>query len=93
MQKNLHAHCPCAKCAKAIESTITDRHPQRGAGLIEYALLVALVSVISIGAMRGVGEAVEESFQNTSREMAGSGFSPTICQGGAPGWPGCLDGH
>ena len=90
MQKNLHVHCTCAKCAKSIESTITDRHPQRGAGLIEYALLVALVSVISIGAMRGVGVAIGDRLINATQELAGSGFAP-VCGPGSPDFPGCLE--
>jgi Flp pilus assembly pilin Flp len=89
MQKNLHVHCTCAKCAKSIESTITDRHPQRGAGLIEYALLVALVSVISIGAMRGVGVAVEDRFRKAKDELAGGAYVPE-CSPGTPDWPSCL---
>lgn len=91
MQKNPHAHCPCAKCAKSIESTITDRHPQRGAGLIEYALLVALVSVISIGAMRGVGEAIYTSLNQARQELAGGAFIPQVCEPGQPGWPICAE--
>ena len=90
MQKNLHVHCTCAKCAKSIESTITDRHPQRGAGLMEYALLVALVSVISIGAMRGLGEVVYDNFRNAKEELAGGAYGPVGgCPENSPNWPDC----
>ncbi len=91
MQKNLHVHCTCAKCAKSIESTITDKHPQRGAGLIEYALLVALVSVISIGAMRGLGDAVTNQFNLAEDELAGGGYIPPVCEPGQLGWPICAE--
>ena len=42
---------------------------QKGASLVEYALLIALVAVVAISAMRGLGNQVNTSFSQTSSSM------------------------
>jgi Flp pilus assembly pilin Flp len=61
----------------AVVCAESQRHPQRGAALLEYALVVALVGVVGISGVRGLGEALDSKFTriNASLEPA----SATIC--------------
>jgi Flp pilus assembly pilin Flp len=36
---------------------------ERGASLVEYALLLALIVVVCVGAMKAIGSAAEERFK------------------------------
>ena len=38
------------------------RHGERGASLVEYALLVALIAVLAVGSIMAAGGAVNASF-------------------------------
>ncbi len=40
----------------------TDNKRQRGASMVEYALLVALIAIIAIAAVQILGERVSENF-------------------------------
>ena len=40
----------------------TSQHRQRGASLVEYALLVALIAVIAIAGVRVLGQNVSKQF-------------------------------
>jgi Flp pilus assembly pilin Flp len=64
---------------------------QRGAGLIEYALLVALVSVVAISGVRGVGLAISNRFINAKDGLAGGAYMPPpdSCTPDAANWPDC----
>lgn len=42
----------------------TSQHRQRGASLVEYALLVALIAVVAIVGVRALGENVSTQFSN-----------------------------
>jgi pilus assembly protein Flp/PilA len=42
---------------------------ERGASMVEYALLVALIAVISIVAIRTVGQQVSGNFSNIQKEL------------------------
>ena len=64
---------------------------QRGAGLIEYALLVALVSVVALSGVRGVGLELEERLNAAKEALAGGGHAPVLCEPGSPVWPRCLE--
>ncbi len=50
---------------------------QLGASMVEYALLVALVALIAIPAVKGLGDSVDQSFEKATREVAGLGSIPT----------------
>ncbi len=52
---------------------IADNKEQKGASLVEYALLIALIAVIAIVAMRGLGNRVSSSFSEISSTLV----SPT----------------
>lgn len=41
----------------------------RGATAIEYALIAALISVAAIGAMQGIGNALNTTFNNVSNAL------------------------
>lgn len=42
---------------------------QKGAALIEYALIVALISVACIGALQGVGNKLNTTFNTVSNAL------------------------
>jgi pilus assembly protein Flp/PilA len=45
----------------------------RGASLVEYALLVALIAVVCIGAITFLGQNASTSFSKTGSAIAGAG--------------------
>ena len=65
-------------------------HAQRGASMVEYALLVALVALIAIPSVKMLGTGVSDSFYKAEYELAGAGTFPAPCQFGSPNYPGCL---
>lgn len=46
-------------------------HNQRGQGLIEYLILVALMGVATIGMIRVVNEALNKRFANVAKSIQG----------------------
>lgn len=48
-----------------------EKKEEKGASMVEYALLVALIAVIAIAGVRILGGAVSESFSETSSALAG----------------------
>lgn len=52
---------------KVLENSKSD---ERGASLVEYALLVALIAVIAIIAIRGLGRQVSSSFSGIQSGMS-----------------------
>ena len=54
---------------KDLELQISKKIDERGAALVEYALLVALIAVMAIGAVRYFGEKVRDSFLDTAQVM------------------------
>ena len=57
---------------------------QRGASLVEYTLLVALVAVITIGGVRRLGENISENIERSRIQISGASSLPCL-----PGFPGC----
>ena len=51
-------------------SQVADKKKQKGASLVEYALLIALIAVIAIVAMRGLGQRVSASFSEISSQLS-----------------------
>ncbi len=49
---------------------VADKKKQKGASLVEYALLIALIAVIAIVAMRGLGTRVSASFSEISSQLS-----------------------
>lgn len=45
------------------------RRSERGASLVEYALLVALIAVVLVGAVTLLGETANDSFQGSSSSI------------------------
>ena len=60
---------------------------QRGASMVEYALLVALVALIAIPSIRMLGATLDKSLVNTTRQVAAAGG--IRCELGFPGYPAC----
>ncbi len=46
---------------------------EKGATMVEYAILVALISVISIAMIRGVGTGVQAAFTTVNSAISTSG--------------------
>lgn len=44
---------------------------QRGASLVEYALLVALIAVVAIASVRILGRTVSQQFSTINAQIAG----------------------
>jgi pilus assembly protein Flp/PilA len=51
---------------------------QKGASLVEYALLIALVAVVAISAMRGLGNRASASFSQVSSSMTFAAGGPVV---------------
>lgn len=45
--------------------------PEKGASLVEYALLVALIAVVAIAAVRLLGNTVSQQFSAISSNLGG----------------------
>jgi len=65
-------------------------HAQRGASMVEYALLVALIALIAIPSVKMLGRTVSNSFDTSTIEIAGVGYLPP-CTPGSPTFPACLE--
>jgi Flp pilus assembly pilin Flp len=59
---------------KSNEELVVEKEQQleeeRGASMVEYALLVALIAVIAIIAVRTVGQQVSQNFSGIQSELA-----------------------
>ena len=51
----------------------TDSRSQRGAGMVEYALLVALIAVVAVVSTRRLGVRVSDKFGEASLQLEGAG--------------------
>ena len=45
---------------------------ERGASMVEYALLVALIAVVCIAAIKLIGQSANSSFKSTATELQGA---------------------
>ena len=57
-----------AYCQANIRTRIKD---ERGASLVEYALLLALIAVVCIAAITFIGNKADESFSSTGSALDG----------------------
>ncbi|NIR35576.1 MAG: Flp family type IVb pilin [Actinobacteria bacterium] len=48
---------------------IRSRDDERGASLVEYALLVALIAIVCIAAVTALGEATSEVFSDITSQL------------------------
>jgi pilus assembly protein Flp/PilA len=53
------------------EQVQTEKKSEKGASLVEYALLVALIAVISIVAIRTLGNTVSAQFSSVNAQITG----------------------
>ncbi len=60
---------------------------ERGAGLVEFSLLVALIAVVTVASVRVLGQTIAENL-NRSRAALGSGASG-FCDPTNPNFPNC----
>jgi len=58
----------------AVQSWMASRFEgeDRGASLVEYALLVALIAIVCVVAVTFLGESASESFSSTGDGLAGA---------------------
>jgi Flp pilus assembly pilin Flp len=60
---------------------------QRGASIIEFALLICLVALVGFAGVRGLGKKVEDVFDKTRDGMNATGSIP--CGPSNPAFPDC----
>ena len=53
----------------AQQVNVSEVQNEKGASLVEYALLVALIAVASIGAMKLLSTGVSSSFSSTAAQL------------------------
>ena len=53
-----------------VKGTVKKGKKEKGASLVEYALLVALIAVIAIVAVRAVGSRVSQRFSNVESNLS-----------------------
>jgi len=46
---------------------------EKGATMVEYAIMVALIAIVAIAAVRGLGTSVSTTFSNVSSQLASTG--------------------
>ena len=49
------------------------KNEESGQGMVEYALIIALIAVVVIGAVRLLGQTVESKFDEIDTELGGTG--------------------
>jgi Flp pilus assembly pilin Flp len=49
--------------------TWTRKHGERGASMVEYALLVALIAIVAIGGLRALGNQVDGKFNQIQQTL------------------------
>jgi Flp pilus assembly pilin Flp len=49
------------------------KHRERGASLVEYALLIALISLVTIGSVRAIGTSANGKFSAINTAMTTTG--------------------
>lgn len=49
------------------------KNEESGQGMVEYALIIALIAVVVIGAVRFLGQTVEGKFEEIDTELGGTG--------------------
>ena len=54
-----------------LKSVKKNKRSQKGASLVEYALLIALVAVASIAAMKVLASGISAQFSSTSAQVGG----------------------
>lgn len=52
-------------------------HRDRGAAMVEYAVLVTLIAVLAIGALKFFGQTVSEEFSEIDCEVTDSASNPS----------------
>lgn len=50
---------------------VFSRRDERGASLVEYALLMALIAVVCIAAVTSLGQTIQEPYSNAGSTLAG----------------------
>jgi len=72
MKTQPHRHLGQQRSAEILSSKTPKPSRERGASLVEYSILVSLISIISIVAVRQLGNAVQSQFNNSSKVLSGS---------------------
>jgi Flp pilus assembly pilin Flp len=58
-------------CSRKNLKNSLENQGQRGASLVEYALLVALIAVVAIASVRILGRTVSQQFSTVQAQIAG----------------------
>lgn len=62
------------------------RREKKGQGMVEYALLLVLIAVVSIGMLRGTGQQVEEKYILINDSIVGAGGNCWVASELFGGW-------
>jgi pilus assembly protein Flp/PilA len=63
---------------RGMHSNLLERaRTERGASMVEYALLVGLIAVVAVVAVAALGKGIEGLFSNANNCV--SGLTPTTC--------------
>lgn len=54
---------------KDFERSVDKKNEEKGASLVEYAILVALIVIVAIAAIRTVGTEVSQSFSDIASSL------------------------
>ncbi len=60
-----------SSCDNMLAETVGNESRQKGASLVEYALLVALIAVVAIAAVRILGQTVSGQFSVINNTITG----------------------
>lgn len=66
------------------------QNKERGASLVEYALLVALIAIVCAAVVKLTGEEVKKPITKVATELS-SGGANLPCYSGSPNWPACSE--
>jgi pilus assembly protein Flp/PilA len=58
--------------ASNVKPSHNGKSSERGASLVEYALLVALIAIVAIVAVRTLGQTVSQQFTSVNEEVSGN---------------------
>lgn len=78
MLKNSSHRSSAQRCARLRRSR------SRGATTVEYAVLVAVVVAVAIGAWQFLGHRIKCALGFASAQMSADGYGPSACANGGP---------
>lgn len=60
---------------------------EKGQGLVEYAIILALVAIVVLGTMKVLGPKIACTYDKVNNSLPGEASSSSTCSGSAPSGP------